>query len=417
MNVLVLGSGGREQAIVRAVKKSSLCNKLYAIPGNPGIALLADCVDMNPLDNDLMKEFCINKKIDLVIPGSETFLQNGIHDALINTDVLVFGPTKKASWIESSKVYAKDLMKKYGIPTAEYQVFSDFQAAMNYINENKMPIVIKYNGLAKGKGVVVCFSYEEAYFALDNMLNKKIYGNDSVVIEEYLAGPEFSLMAFANKDQLITMPIAQDHKRLLDGDQGPNTGGMGAYSSVPMISEFVIEDATKNIMKKVLEAMMKEGNPFTGFLYGGLIVTEDGPKVIEFNCRFGDPEAEVILPKLESDILEVITNLLNGVVSTPKWSEEYYLGVVLASIGYPETYRTGYEIDGLSEIEDYVYHMGTQRSNGVIKTGGGRVLFILGVGDTLENARKNAYDHVDKVQCDNLIYRKDIGGKALNTKF
>ncbi len=224
-------------------------------------------------------------------------------------------------------------------------------------------------------------------------------------------------MAFANKDQLITMPIAQDHKRLLDGDQGPNTGGMGAYSSVPMISEFVIEDATKNIMKKVLEAMMKEGNPFTGFLYGGLIVTEDGPKVIEFNCRFGDPEAEVILPKLESDILEVITNLLNGVVSTPKWSEEYYLGVVLASIGYPETYRTGYEIDGLSEIEDYVYHMGTQRSNGVIKTGGGRVLFILGVGDTLENARKNAYDHVDKVQCDNLIYRKDIGGKALNTKF
>jgi phosphoribosylamine---glycine ligase len=416
MNVLVLGSGGREHAIVKAVKKSSLCDKIYAIPGNPGIASLADCININPLDNDLIKDFCLNQKIDLIIPGSELFLQNGIADAFINTEIMVFGPTKKASMIESSKVYAKDLMKKYDIPTAKYQVFNNYQKACNYLNYVDLPIVIKYNGLAKGKGVVVCFNYEEAYLALDNMLNKQLFGNDSVVIEEYLAGPEFSLMAFANKDKLITMPIAQDHKRLLDSDQGPNTGGMGAYSPVPMISDNDIEDAISNIMKKILEAMINEDNPFTGFLYGGLILTENGPKVIEFNCRFGDPEAEVILPKLESDILEIITNLLNDIISIPKWRDDYYLGVVLASKGYPDFYKTGYDIIGLDEVEEYVYHMGTQIKDKVLKTNGGRVLFVLGIGETLEKAQKNAYDHVIKIKCENLIYRKDIGSKALIVK-
>ena len=413
MNVLVLGSGGREHAIIKAVSKSSKCKTLCVIPGNPGMSSLAKCVDIDPLNNDLIKEFCAKQKIDLIIPGSEVYLENGIHDAFLNTNVLVFGPTKKAAMIESSKEYAKDLMKKYNIPTSKYEVFDDYQKALDYVNNVGAPIVLKYDGLAGGKGVVVCMELEEAHNTLKDMLKKKIYGSAKVVIEEYLEGPEFSLMAFVHHDKIITMPIAQDHKRLLDGDLGPNTGGMGIYSSVPIIPDSIIKESINNIMKKTIEAMISEDNSFTGFLYGGLMLTTNGPKVIEFNARFGDPETEVILPKLESDILDIIYNLLNGKKITPSWNDDYYMGVVMASKGYPNAYKKGYVIEGLDSIKEYVYHMGTKLEDNLIKTNGGRVLLVLGKGKSLEEAREHAYSNVKKITCENLIYRNDIGHKAL----
>ena len=413
MNVLVIGSGGREHAIVKAISKSSMCKNLCVIPGNPGMTSLAKCIDIDPMNNELIKEFCAKQKIDLIIPGSEVYLENGIHDVFLNTNVKVFGPTKKAAQIESSKEYAKDLMKKYNIPTSNYEVFDNYENALSYIKEVGTPIVLKYDGLAGGKGVVVCMDDETAFKAIDEMLNKRIYGNAKVVIEEYLEGPEFSLMSFVHYDKIITMPIAQDHKRLLENDEGPNTGGMGIYSSVPIIPDSAVNEAINSVMKQTVKAMIKENNPFTGFLYGGLMLTEDGPKVIEFNARFGDPEAEVILPKLESDILEVITKLLQGDVMEPKWNDDFYLGVVMASKGYPKTYEKGYVIEGLDDINEYVYHMGTRVENDVLKTNGGRVLLVLGVGNTLEDAKAHAYSNVDKIKCDNLIFRRDIGHKAL----
>lgn len=413
MNVLVIGSGGREHAIVKALSKSKTCSSVCAIPGNPGIATLAKCIDIDPMNNELIKEFCAKQKIDLIIPGSEVYLENGIHDVFIGSNVNVFGPTKNAAQIESSKEYAKDLMKKYNIPTAAYEVYGDYDKAKEYIDRIGVPIVLKYDGLAGGKGVVVCMTLEEAYDALDIMLNKKVYGRSNVVIEEYLEGPEFSLMSFVHHDKIITMPIAQDHKRLLDGDLGPNTGGMGIYSSVPIISKEVIEEATVNVMEKTINAMIQEGNPFTGFLYGGLMLTKNGPKVIEFNARFGDPEAEVILPKLESDIVEIIMNLLDGTVVTPVWSDSYYVGVVLASKGYPTSYDKGYDIEGVNDISDFVYHMGTKLEDGKLKTNGGRVLLVLGKGESLEEAQKHAYENVSTIKCENLVYRNDIGHKAL----
>ena len=414
MNVLIIGSGGREHALAKVVSKSSKIKNLVVIPGNPGISQIAKCVDIDPLNNEKLKEFCIKQKIDLIIPGSEVYLENGIADAFKDTKTIVFGPTRKAAQIESSKEYAKDLMKRYNIPTAKYEVFEDYQKALDYVNNIGAPIVLKYDGLAGGKGVVVCMNLKEAHDALDKMLNQRIYGNSKVVIEEYLEGPEFSLMAFVHNDKTITMPIAQDHKRLIDGDIGPNTGGMGIYSSVPIISNEVIDDSINNIMTKTIKAMIKEDNPFTGFLYGGLMLTKEGPKVIEFNARFGDPEAEVILPKLHTDILDIITNLMDGKTTDITWDKDYYLGVVMASKGYPESYEKGYQIKGLTnDINDMVYHMGTKIQDGSLVTNGGRVLLVLGKGKTLEEAKENAYKNVDKIECDNLIYRKDIGHKAL----
>lgn len=413
MNVLVIGSGGREHAIVKAISKSPICKNLCVIPGNPGMDTLAKCIQIDPMNNELIKEFCAKEKIDLIIPGSEVYLENGIKDIFQDTNIMVFGPTKNAARIESSKEYAKELMKKHNIPTAAYEVFDDYQKAVEYVTNIDTPIVLKYDGLAGGKGVVVCMTLQEAYNTLDLMLQQKIYGNSKVVVEEYLEGYEFSLMTFVHNGTIITMPIAQDHKRLLENDKGPNTGGMGIYSSVPIIPQRVIDEARQSIMQKTVDALIEDNNSFTGFLYGGLMLTKDGPKVIEFNARFGDPEAEVILPKLESDLLMIIVNLLNGKAMTPIWSDDYYLGVVMASCGYPQTYNKGYDITGIDEINDYVYHMGTKIEKNKIKTNGGRVLLVLGKGPTLEAAKKHAYSNVDKIKCKNLIYRKDIGHKAL----
>lgn len=416
MNILILGSGGREHALAAAISKSKHTNNLVVIPGNPGMSTIAKCVDIDPFDNDKIREFCGKQKIDLIIPGSEAFLDNGIADAFSKTNIKVFGPTKKAAMIESSKQFAKDLMKKYNIPTAKYEVFKEYDKALDYLNNVGVPIVIKYDGLAAGKGVVVTHDLEEAINTIDIMLNQKIYGNNPIVIEEFLEGPEFSFMTFVHNGTVIPMPISQDHKRLLENDLGPNTGGMGIYSSVPIISEKTIEYAYNNIMQKTVDAMITEGATFTGFLYGGLMDTVEGPKVIEFNARFGDPETEVILPKLQTDIIDIILSLYNEEYIEVSWDDTYYLGVVMASKGYPKSYEKGYEINGLESIKDMVYHMGTKEIDGKIVTNGGRVLLVLGKGKTLENAYKDAYKNVDAIECSNLVYRTDIGHKALKGK-
>lgn len=413
MNVLILGSGGREHALCHAVRKSKKLNNLYAMPGNPGIAAYVTCVDRDPLDNEGIKEFVHTHKIDLIIPSSEVYLENGIADAFEGTRTIVFGPNKKAVKIESSKQFAKDLMNKYNIPTAKYETFSTFDKAMAYVSNEGTPIVIKYDGLAGGKGVVVALTLEEAKDALTLMLLEKKYGDSHVIIEEYLEGPEFSLMCFVNGNIVLPMPIAQDHKRLLENDLGPNTGGMGAYSPVPMIPASIVEEVVESIMKPTAQALIDEGAPFTGFLYGGLMLTKSGPKVIEFNARFGDPEAEVILPKLESDILEIIEEIVNNRSINIKWNDTYYVGVVLASKGYPNCYEKEYPIQDVEHSTNTVYHMGTKEMNNQLVTCGGRVLLVTGEGSTLKEAINKAYKNVKEIKCSNLTFRKDIGKKSI----
>lgn len=411
MNVLIIGGGGREHALSQVISKSELLNNLYAIPGNPGIAQLAKCINIDPLNNEDILKFALENNIDLVIPGSEVYLENGLTDFFDDTDILVFGPSKQAAQIESSKKFAKDIMKKYDIPTASYRIFNNYNDAIEFISSSSIPIVIKYDGLAFGKGVVVAFSFEEAKEALKTMLLEKKYGNNNVIIEEFLEGEEFSLMAFVHNNLLIPMPIAQDYKRLKENDKGPNTGGMGAYSPVPVIDKDSVSYSVNHIMKKTVEAFISEGIKYTGFLYGGLIATKEGPKVIEFNARFGDPEAEVILPKLETDILLIIINLVNNKLIDVQWDSKYHLGVVMASNGYPLKYNIKYPITDIDQCSDIVYHMGTIIEDNVLKTNGGRVLLVTGKGDTLKEAKDCTYNNIKKIRCENLVYRKDIGEK------
>jgi phosphoribosylamine--glycine ligase len=412
MNVLILGSGGREHALCHAVSKSKKLRNLYVMPGNPGMAECAVCIDGNPLDNAKVREFVRINKIDLVIPGSEVYLENGISDIFADSDTIVFGPTQQAAKIESSKEFAKNLMHKYNIPTAKHHTFSTYDDAMNYVTNEGVPIVIKYDGLAGGKGVVVAMTFEEAKAALNIMLVEKKYGDSRVIVEEYLEGPEFSLMSFVHNETVIPMPIAQDHKRLLENDLGPNTGGMGAYSPVPMIPESVIEEVIETIIKPTVRALVKEMASFTGFLYGGLMLTTAGPKVIEFNARFGDPEAEVILLKLDTDILEIIVKIVNNKSIKIKWNEKYYVGVVLASKGYPNSYQKGFAIDGIKDSSNMVYHMGTKLLHNQIVSNGGRVLLVTGEADNLKEAIENAYKNVEEIKCSNLMFRSDIGKKS-----
>lgn len=413
MNVLILGSGGREHALADAIHRSEQLDRLFVMPGNPGMASIATLAEGDPLDNDLVRRFVVDNHIDLIIPGSEVYLQNGISDALADLEAIVFGPTRKAAAIESSKRYAKDLMRRHGIPTAHYAVFDDYDEAVACVVQHGTPIVIKYDGLAGGKGVVVALHETQAIAALDKMLRKRIYGTDPVVIEEYLEGPEFSLMCFVAGDILIPMPIAQDHKRLLDGDLGPNTGGMGIYSGVPIIPDGVVDEAMETIMRPTVKALAADGRPYVGFLYGGLMHTKDGPKVIEFNARFGDPEAEVILPRLKSDLIDVIVAITSGHTPRVQWDASYTVGVVMASDGYPGSYDKHIPIHGLNKIEGFVFHMGTAIRHGQLVTNGGRVLLVVGRAETLPRAVQQAYDNVAKITCASLIYRRDIAHQSL----
>jgi phosphoribosylamine--glycine ligase len=412
MNVLVIGSGGREHAIVEAISRSPKAPKIYAAPGNAGIAQLAECVAIKDTEVEKLLELAKANAIDLTVVGPEAALAAGVVDAFRAAGLKIFGPTKAAAEIEASKDFAKRLMVKYDVPTAAYETFSDFDAALAYVKKGSLPTVLKYDGLAAGKGVVIATTMEEAEATLRDMLLDTRFGKGSVVIEEFLTGEEFSLMCFVAGNKICAMPVAQDHKRAYDNDEGPNTGGMGAYTELPFISEEDHAYAMEKIMQRVADAMVAEGTPFTGVLYGGLMKTPNGIKVIEFNARFGDPETEVVLPRLKSDAIDVFMAVASNEQPAAEWSEGATLGIVLASKGYPGDYTKGHVIRGVENVESKVYHMGTAMKDGELVTNGGRVMFVVAEAPTLREAQQKAMEDVKRIECDNLFHRNDIGAKA-----
>lgn len=416
--VLVIGGGGREHAIVDALSRSPQVEKIFCAPGNAGIAEKAECVNIRETQVEELKAFAFKNLIDLTVVGPEVALAAGVVDVFRAAGLKIFGPTKAAATIESSKDFAKQLMAKYNVPTAAYKTFEDYAEALEYVGTGSFPVVLKYDGLAAGKGVVIPENLAEADDALKDMLLDDKFGKGKVVVEEFLTGPEFSFMCFVNGKDVYPMELSQDHKRAYEGDQGPNTGGMGAYSPLPFVTEEDYEEAMEKVMKPVAAAMVAEGCPFTGVLYGGLMKTPLGVKVIEFNCRFGDPETEVVLPRLESDIYDIFLAIACGCpVPEIKWSPKATMGFVMASNGYPGSYKKGFEIKNLAEAESdpeiRIYHMGTVRKFGKLQTSGGRVLMVVGSGETLQAAHDKALEAVEKINCENLFYRKDIGWRVL----
>ena len=415
--VLVAGSGGREHAIVDALSRSPQVEKIYCAPGNAGIAAQAQCVAIKDTDAEGLKAFAVENGIDLTVVGPEAGLAAGVVDTFRAAGLKIFGHTKSATRIESSKEFAKQLMVKYDIPTAAYEAFDNYEEAKAYVDRTGVPTVLKYDGLAAGKGVVVAMTEQEADEALRDMLLDESFGKGRVVIEEYLEGPEFSLLCFVCGDKLYPMPMAQDHKRVFDGDMGPNTGGMGAYTCLPFITEEDHKYAMEKIMRPTAEAMVAEGCPLTGVLYGGLMKTPNGIKVIEFNARFGDPETEVILPLISSDIYDIFEAVATDrETAEPTWESLATLGIVLASKGYPGSYEKGYAIEGLEAVDGMVYHMGTAVKDGKVTTAGGRVMIVVCKAETLAAAHAKANAEVAKIKCDNLFYRTDIGHKAFKLR-
>ena len=413
MKVLVVGSGGREHAIVDALFRSPSVDKIYCAPGNAGIALQAECVAIKDTDVEKLKQFAVENGVDLTVVGPEAALAVGIADEFRKAGLPIFGHTKAAARIESSKEFAKELMAKYDIPTAGYKAFDNYDEAVAYVEARPLPAVLKYDGLAAGKGVVIAETMDEAREALRDMLLDDRFGKGRVVVEDFLTGPEFSLMCFVEGENVYPMPVAQDHKRAFDGDKGPNTGGMGAYTSLPFITEEDLEFAMEKVMRPTAKAMVAEGCPLTGVLYGGLMKTPDGVKVIEFNARFGDPETEVVLPLIDSDIANVFEAVAKGTEPAEiVWSKEVTLGIVLASKGYPGDYAKGFAIRGTEKVDGTVFHMGTAVKDGELVTAGGRVLFVVAKGATLTDAHKKANEEVSKIECENLFHRTDIGHKA-----
>ena len=411
MKVLVVGSGGREHAIVDALFRSPSVDKIYCAPGNAGIALQAECVAIKDTDVEGLKAFAIESGVDLTVVGPEAALAVGIADEFRKAGLKIFGHTKAAARIESSKEFAKELMAKYDIPTAGYKAFDSYDEAVAYVEARPLPAVLKYDGLAAGKGVVIAETMDEAREALRDMLLDDRFGKGRVVIEDFLTGPEFSLMCFTSGEQIWPMPLAQDHKRAYDNDKGPTTGGMGAYTPLPFVTEEDLEYAVEKIMRPMAAAMVAEGVPFHGVLYGGLMKTPEGVKVIEFNARFGDPETEVILPRISSDIYNLFATVAaGGTECEVEWNDKAVVGVVLASKGYPGDYAKGFEIGGLENLEGVkVYHMGTASKDGKLLTAGGRVMIVVAEGDNATAARANVYKNIERIECDNLFYRKDIG--------
>jgi len=413
--VLVVGGGGREHAIVDALSRSPQVSEIFCAPGNAGIAKQATCVPIKDTDVVSLLEFVQSNGIDLTVVGPEAALAAGIVDSFRAAGLAIFGHTLKATRIESSKEFAKVIMDKYGIPTASYRSFSDYDEALQYVSSRPFPAVLKYDGLAAGKGVVIAQDIDEAREALSSMLLDSSFGKGKVVVEDFLTGPEFSFMCFVNGHKVCPMPLAQDHKRAYDGDEGPNTGGMGAYTSLPFIGASDREFALRNILQATADAMVAEGCPLSGVLYGGLMKTPDGIKVIEFNARFGDPETEVVLPLMESDIYDVFYGIATGSsFQEPLWKNSVTLGVVMASKGYPGSYEKGFAIEGLGNIGCKVYHMGTKTTaDGTVVTAGGRVLMAVSEGRTVKEARDAVYTALEKISCDNLFYRSDIAHQAL----
>ncbi|MCR5342565.1 MULTISPECIES: phosphoribosylamine--glycine ligase [unclassified Butyrivibrio] len=418
MNVLIVGGGGREHAIAEAVSRSKHLDKLYCAPGNAGIAELAECVPISPMEFDKLVRFAKNMQIDLTIVGMDDPLVGGIVDAFEAEGLRVFGPRKNAAILEGSKAFSKDLMKKYGIPTAAYETFDDPEEALKYLETAKFPIVLKADGLALGKGVLICETKADAEAGVREIMETKKFGDagNRMVIEEFMTGREVSVLSFVDGKTIKLMSSAQDHKRAGDGDTGLNTGGMGNFSPSPFYTDEVDKFCKENIYQKTVDAMRSEGREFKGVIFFGLMLTEDGPKVLEYNARFGDPEAQVVLPRLQTDMIEVCEAVIDGTLDQVdlKFEDKAAVCVVLASEGYPVSYEKGKEIKGLENFKDkdgyYCFHAGTKfDENSRVVTNGGRVLGITAKGDTLAEARKKAYEATEWVTFDNKYMRHDIG--------
>lgn len=418
MKVLIVGSGGREHAIATAVLKSPKVEKIYCAPGNAGIGQIAECVPIAAMEFDKLVTFAKKEAIDLTIIGMDDPLVGGIVDAFEAEGLRVFGPRKNAAILEGSKAFSKDLMKKYDIPTAGYETFTSPEAALEYLETAKMPIVLKADGLALGKGVLICNTREEAKQGVKTLMLDKQFGSagDRIVVEEFMTGREVSVLCYCDGKIVKPMTSAQDHKRAKDGDQGLNTGGMGTFSPSPYYDEAVQKFCEENVYQKTMDAMAKEGRPFTGIMFVGLMLTEDGPKVLEYNARFGDPEAQVVLPRMKTDIIDVFEACIDGRLEDIEleFEDNAAVCVILASDGYPEKYDKGLPITGFENFEgkdDYFcFHAGTKKAeNGQIVTNGGRVLGITALGKDLSEARKKAYGAVDWISFANKYYRHDIG--------
>ena len=418
MKLLVVGGGGREHAIIRKLLESPKVERIYCAPGNGGISCDAQCVDINAMDKDSMVTFAKQNGIDFAVVAPDDPLAAGMVDAMEEAGIPAFGPTANAAVIESSKVFSKNLMKQYGIPTAGYEVFDDSASAIAYIEQNNtFPIVVKADGLALGKGVIIAENLQAAKDAVQSIMEDKIFGQsgNKIVVEEFITGPEVSVLAFTDGKTLKPMVSSKDHKRALDNDKGLNTGGMGTVSPNPYYTDEIAKECMDTIFLPTIAARNQEGRPFKGCLYFGLLLTPNGPRVIEYNCRFGDPETQVVLPRLKSDLLEIMIAVRNECLSDVdiEWSDEAAACVVMASGGYPEKYEKGIEMTGLNEngqIEGAtVYHAGTKKENGKFYTNGGRVLGVTATDTTLEGALKKAYNAVSKIHFEGAHYRTDIG--------
>lgn len=432
MDILVIGGGGREHAIVWALKKSPQAETIYCAPGNAGIGQLAECVPIGVFEFERLTAFAEEKQVGLVVVGPDDPLAAGIVDVFAAKGIPVFGPRKRAAEIEGSKTFMKDLLHKYNIPTAAYRKFASYDEARTYLLEQNVPIVIKADGLAAGKGVTVAYTMEEAEKALSDMMVDKIFGDagSQVIIEEFLEGQEMSILSFVDGETVRPMVAAQDHKPVYDGDKGPNTGGMGTYSPLPHMADAIIAEAVETIIKPTAKAMVAEGRPFTGVLFAGLMISPEGkPKTVEFNARFGDPETQVVLPRLKSDLLAIFLAAVNGTLADLEieWKDEAAVCVVLASGGYPGSYPKGVPIQGLDRVEvanemagmatdeALVFHAGTAVNEaGEWVTSGGRVLGVVGLGRDIAAARAKAYERAEQITFAGKHYRTDIATKALN---
>lgn len=420
MKIMVVGGGGREHAIIKKIKENKDVEKIYALPGNGGMANDAELVNIGATDIEKAVKFAVENKIDYAVVAPDDPLVLGMVDALEEKGIPCFGPRKNAAIIEGSKVFSKDLMKKYNIPTAQYEVFTDADEALKYVESCPIPTVVKADGLALGKGVIIAMTREEAKNAVVSIMKDKQFGKsgDSIVIEEFLTGPEVSVLSFTDGKTVVPMISSMDHKRAGDNDTGLNTGGMGTVAPNPYYTKAIADECMEKIFLPTIDAMNKEGRTFKGCLYFGLMLTEKGPKVIEYNCRFGDPETQVVLPLLESDLLTVMKAVTDETLADceVKFSDKSACCVIMASEGYPVKYEKGYEITIPEEVEDNVYVAGAKLENGKLLTNGGRVLGVTKIADTLEQAIALSYNAVEKVCFENAYYRHDIGQKALKCK-
>ena len=421
MRVLIVGGGGREHAIAWKISKSSKVEKIYCAPGNAGIEEVAECVPIGVMEFDKLTDFAVSHNIDLTVIGPDDPLAAGIVDAFESKGLRVFGPRKNAAVIEASKAFSKDLMKKYNIPSAAYETFDNAQAAIKYLETSSYPAVLKADGLALGKGVLICNTFEEAKEGVKTLMLDKQFGSagDKIVIEEFMTGREVSILCFCDGTNILTMTSAQDHKRAKDNDEGLNTGGMGTFSPSPFYTKEVDEFCKKYIYKPTMDAMKAEGREFKGILFCGLMLTPNGPRVLEYNARFGDPETQVVLPRMKNDIVDVFEACIDGTLQniTLEFEDNAAVCVVLASDGYPEKYEKGFVIEGLENFrgsdEKFVFHAGSKRTDKGIVTNGGRVLGVTALGNTLKEARSNAYEAVKLVNFENKYMRNDIG-KAID---